>query len=108
LELRGLQEKLNDIRRSQYRQYQVNVLFHLSKAFAFYNSFKWTNLGDAKAFDALKDNRIYQIDLALISPDVARCYNDIVPKLLAQMVPTSLPLWYNLCSTETKWKLEDF
>ena len=108
LEISFLQEKLNAIRRSQYREYQVNALFYLSKAFVFYNSFKWTNLGDVKAFDALKDNGINQIDLALISPDVARCYNDIVPKLLAQMYPKSLPDWYKLCATETKWKLEDF
>ena len=65
-------------------------------------------MGDVKAFTALKENNIYYIDLALISPDVARCYNDIVPKLLSQMVAESLPEWYKLCSTETKWKLEDF
>ena len=108
LELKVLQVKLNEIRRSQYRQYQIHALFYLSEAFLIYNSFKWTNLGDVKAFDALKDNSIHKIDLAIISPDVARCYNDIVPKLLAQMYPASLPLWYSLCSTETKWKLEDF
>ena len=108
LELKVLQVKLNEIRRSQYREYQIRALFYLSEAFLKYNSFKWTNLGDVKAFDALKDNSIHKIDLAIISPDVARCYNDIVPKLLAQMYPASLPLWYSLCSTETKWKLEDF
>lgn len=108
LEISFLQEKLNAIRRSQYREYQLNALFHLREAFVFYNTFKWTNLGDVNALTALKDNNIYHIDLALLSPDVARCYNDIVPKLLAQMYPTSLPEWYKLCSTETKWKLEDF
>jgi len=108
LELKVLQEKLNDIRRSQYRQYQINALFHLGQAFEFYNTYKWINPGDANAIATLKKYRIYQIDLALISPDVARCYNDIVPKLLAQMKPESLPIWYSLCSTETKWKLEDY
>lgn len=108
LDIKVLQEKLNEIRRSQYREYQLNALSRLSDAFNVYNSYKWTNLGDAKAFTVLKDNRIYQIDLALISPDVSRCYNDIVSKLLAQMFPTSLPDWYKLCSTEVKWRLEDF
>jgi hypothetical protein len=108
LEISFLQEKLNAIRRSQYREYQLNALSCLREAFVFYNSYKWTNLGDVKAFTALKENNIYHIDLALISPDVARCYNDIVPKLLAQMYPARLPEWYSLCSTETKWKLEDF
>lgn len=108
LELRSLQEKLNGIRRNQYREYQLYALSRLSEAFIIYNSYKWTNLGDVKAFTILKEYKIYQIDLALISPDVSRCYNDIVPKLLAQMYPASLPDWYKLSSTETKWKLEDF
>lgn len=108
LEVKILQEKLNDIRRSQYREYQLNALNRLGKAFEAYNGYKWVNPGDAKAFSFLKENYIHQIDLALISPDVSRCYNDIVSKLLAQMYPKSLPDWYKLCSTEIKWKLEDF
>lgn len=108
LEVKILQEKLNDIRRSQYREYQLNALNRLGKAFEAYNGYRWVNPGDANAFSFLKENYIHQIDLALISPDVSRCYNDIVSKLLAQMYPKSLPDWYKLCSTEIKWKLEDF
>ena len=108
LELRGLQEKLNNIRREQHQNYQVYAIKLLKKAFDDYNEYAWTNPNSEKAYFILTNNSLPSIDLGLLSPDVSRCYNDIVSRLLGRLNPAKLPEWYSVCVNAKKFKLEDF
>lgn len=108
LELRGLQEKLNNIRREQHQNYQVYAIKLLKNAFDDYNAYSWTNPNSEKAYFILTNNSLPFIDLGLLSPDVSRCYNDIVSRLLGRLNPAKLPEWYSVCVNAKKFKLEDF
>jgi hypothetical protein len=102
-----VQERLNKIRRNQYNAYQLWAVGQLNQAFIQYNRYKWTSPGGNAAWNILINNKIETIDIGLMSPDVARCYNDIVPKLLVQFKPTDIPDWYKLCVDTKKIALED-
>jgi hypothetical protein len=106
-EIVKVQERLNKIRRSQYNAYQLWAVGQLNQAFIEYNEFKWVSLGSNKAWNILINNKIHSIDIGLMSPDASRCYNDIVPKLLAKFYPKDLPAWYQACVDMKKVALED-
>lgn len=106
-EIIKVQDRLNLVRRNQYNEYQIWAIEKLNTAFARYNRYKWTSPGDGIAWGILMESEIQTIDIGLMSPDVARCYNDIVPKLLAQLKPESLPKWYKICVDTKKVRLED-
>ncbi len=106
-EIVKVQNRLNFVRKGQYNAYQRWAVGQLNSAFAEYNEYNWKKIGENAAWNILIGNKIETIDIGLMSPDVARCYNDIVPKLLAQFKPTGLPAWYKLCVDSKKVALED-
>lgn len=107
LEVIKVQDRLNLVRRNQYNAYQLWAVGQLNQAFVQYNRYKWTSPGGNVAWNILINNKIETIDIGLMSPDVARCYNDIVPKLLAQFKPMDIPAWYKICVDTKKVALED-
>lgn len=102
-----VQERLNKVRRNQYNAYQLWAVGQLNQAFIEYNRYVISSPTENAAWNILIGNKIESIDIGLMSPDVARCYNDIVPKLLAQFKPKGLPAWYKLCVDAKKVALED-
>ena len=98
---------------TQVKEHQALGIKHYEEskweeAFKEYNDYTWSNPNSEKAYSILTGNSLQFIDLGLLSPDVSRCYNDIVSRLLGRLNPAKLPEWYSVCVNAKKFKLEDF
>lgn len=101
-----LQQALAKNRKQQYNLYQKQALSRCSRVFASFNN-EW-RVNQDEAWNYIRREEMEKIDPGLLAPDVSRCYNDLLGKLMAKMSPSYIVDTYKLLGESEKWKLEDF
>ncbi len=111
LEAQGKIEKrtqeLQKCRADQYSQYQTEVIRRRDEAFRVYNRFNFA-VSEGNAINIFHNERLSEIDQALLTPEVGRLFNDVLGKLIGRLGPEALVKIEDEMGTSKKLKLEDY
>ena len=101
-----LTDSLRNHQKAQFNAYQKWALDKCDVAFTHWNDLHVYTSGK-NAADIYDNDQLYQIDPALLSPDVGRLYSDVLNKLFPNMDPgIQVAMWRK--TQQQKWGLDRF
>ncbi len=100
-------QALQRSRSEQYSLYQSAVIDRCQKAFKHYNEYT-LGISEGNAIITIHNERLSQVDQALLTPEVSRLFNDVLGKLLAKLGPENLVKIEEEMGSTAKKKLENF
>lgn len=110
-EAQGLIEErtklLRKLRNKQFSDYQQWVINRCSMTFEHYMTYN-LGLSEGDARQVFRENKLGEIDQSLLSPEVARAFNDILGKLIGEMGPRALVRTEHEMGITKKKRLEEF
>ena len=105
-----MEKRSSDLRRcrnDQYYEYQKWVIGRGEEAFQRFMGYRF-GLSEGDARKVFSDAKLAEVDQSLLTPEVARIFNDVLGKLMAELGPEALVATEKGMGTTIKKKLEDF
>ena len=96
---------LQKYKNNQFYAYQAWAIARCDQAFQKYMKYNF-GLSEADARSVFRESQLAEIDQSLLSPEVARVFNDVLGKLTAEMGPKELVATEKEIGTTTKTRPE--
>jgi hypothetical protein len=102
----SITQQLKRERQSQFDEYQQFVLSKCDLVFSGFSA-EWA-VSKKDALKLFNDNKLYEVDLSLLSPEVSMCFNDVLNKLLVELSPKQVVECQKKMGSKKKKTLTEF